>query len=102
VAGALVATVALYIPAVVLMLALSHEYERFRGDSRFEDFLAGVTPAVVGLVASAAFLLGQQVLHSWQAYLVGACSLLLVTSFRWPPAAILALGALLGMTSWLP
>jgi len=99
--GALVATLALYLPAVVLMLVLSHEYERFKGGRRFEDFLSGVTPTAVGLVGSAALLLAQQALHSWQAYILAACSLFLVVRFRWPAAAVLGLGVLLGASMWL-
>ncbi|MDR3568797.1 MAG: chromate transporter [Syntrophobacteraceae bacterium] len=55
--GALIATLCLFAPAFVLMGVLSHEYARLKGGRRFQDFLARVTPAVVGLAISAAVLL---------------------------------------------
>ena len=58
--GALAATVALFAPGIVLMLAISHQYGRFRDDHRAQRFLAGVNPAVAGLILSAALVLGGQ------------------------------------------
>jgi chromate transporter len=56
-AGALAATVALFAPGIVLMLAISHQYGRFRDDHRAQRFLAGVNPAIAGLILSAALVL---------------------------------------------
>lgn len=96
--GALVATVALFLPATLLMWGIAHFYERLRHVTAVKDFLAGVNPAVVGLILAAAIALAPSSLH-WQRPLsFGLCAiaLLLLTRFKWHPAFALAIGALTG------
>ncbi len=102
VAGALVATGALFAPATILMLGLSWQYERLKGTRRAQDFLAGVTPAVVGLVVGAALLLAPGSIPSLRALLFAGLALVLLTRFKWHPAFVLALGAALGTLHWVP
>jgi chromate transporter len=52
--GALAATAALFAPGMMLMLAISRQYGHIRDDQRAQRFLAGVNPAVVGLILSTA------------------------------------------------
>ena len=100
VAGALVATVALYLPATALMFVLCYGYGRLKGGAHFQDFLAGVTPALVGLILSAAVLLGRGTLVSWPAALLAMLACVLLVR-NWPPAIVLAIGALLGVLKLL-
>jgi chromate transporter len=102
ISGALVATAGLYLPASVLMFVLSYGYGRLRGRARLQDFLAGVAPALVGLILSAAVLLGRGALASWQAALFAILATLLLGRLRWPPAIVLALGALFGVLRLVP
>lgn len=99
--GALTATVALFLPAAVLMFILCQQYERMKRGTKIQDFLAGAVPAVIGLIVSAAVLLSRGTLHSWQTYALSIVSLLLLTRWRWHPAFVLALGALTGAASIL-
>lgn len=96
VAGALVATVALLAPAMVLMWVISAQYERYRDDARVQAFLAGVNPAVTGLILSAAVLLGGAAIGSWRGGILCGAAWLLLERFRWHPAIVLAIGALAG------
>ena len=100
--GALAATVALFAPGVVLMLAISHQYGRFRDDHRAQRFLAGVNPAVAGLIVSAALVLGRSALVSWHGYALFALSFCLLAGLRWHPAFILVIGAAAGYFGLLP
>jgi chromate transporter len=100
--GALVATLALFAPATILMLVLSWQYERLKGTKRAQDFLAGVTPAVVGLVLGAAVLLAPGSLPSLGAVALAGVALALLVRFRWHPAFVLAVGAALGALRWIP
>jgi chromate transporter len=100
--GALLATAALLTPALVLMTVLCAGYERFRNSDRFADFMSGVSPAVVGLIASAAVLLWAPAIPSWRALLLAAASLGLLLRFRWHPAFVLALGAALAAFGAIP
>ena len=102
VSGALVATAALMAPAMALMWLMSGQYERYREDDRAQRFLAGVNPAVAGLILSAALVLGQSAIASWRGYVLCAVSLLLLQKFRWRPAFLLAIGAIAGYAGLLP
>jgi chromate transporter len=99
--GALTATVALFLPAAVLMFILCHQYERMKRGTKIQDFLAGVVPAVIGLIVSAAVLLSRETLHSWQSYVLSIVSLLLLIRWRLHPVFVLTFGALAGATSLL-
>ena len=100
--GALAATVALFAPGMMLMLAISHQYTRFRDDHRAQRFLAGVNPAVAGLILSAALVLGRSALISWHGYALFALSFCLLAGLRWHPAFILVIGAAVGYFGLLP
>ena len=100
--GALAATVALFAPGIMLMLAISHQYGRFRDDHRAQRFLAGVNPAVAGLILSAALVLGRSALISWHGYALLALSFSLLARLRWHPASVLAIGAAAGYFGLLP
>jgi chromate transporter len=93
VTGALAATAALYAPGMALMLAICHQYARFHNDSRARRFLAGVNPAVVGLILSAALLLGRGAVTSWRGYVLLGVSSSVLIGLRWPPAVVLLIGA---------
>ncbi|MDR3567292.1 MAG: chromate efflux transporter [Syntrophobacteraceae bacterium] len=96
VSGALISTLCLFTPAFVLMTVLSHEYARLKGGRHFQDFLAGVTPAVVGLVISAAVLLAPGALRDLAGWALMVFSLFLLARLQWHPAWVLAIGAVLG------
>jgi chromate transporter len=102
IAGALTATVALYLPAVIVMLLLCRQYERLRDRKLVQAFLAGVAPAVIGLVLSTGMLLAAGTLHSWRAFVFAAVALLLLIRWKWQPGLILALGAMAGAAGVLP
>lgn len=101
VAGALAATLALFAPAMALMTVLTLGYGLFKGNERFEDFLAGVSPAVAGLIAGAAFLLGPSALHSVPGWGLMVLALVLLLKFKAHPVVPLAAGALLGAAGWI-
>ena len=100
--GALIATVALFAPAMILMTVVSTGYNYFKGSSRAKDFLSAVTPTVVGLVASAALLLWHSAIPSWRAMLLMVVAVVLLVRFKWHPAFVLALGISLAATGVIP
>jgi chromate transporter len=97
VAGALIATLALFAPATLLMLFLSHTYGRMKDMRRVQDTLAGLSPTVVGLVLSAAALLAPGALHGFSAVILAITAWFLLLRLRWHPAIVIGLGALAGM-----
>lgn len=58
-AGALVATVFVFLPCTALMLFFASRYEQLRNMELVRATLDGILPAVVGLVAAAAWSLGK-------------------------------------------
>ncbi len=100
--GAMVATLGLFLPATVLMLLLSHSYQRFRHLQPVKHFLAGVNPAVVGMVVSAAVHLAPSVFPMSQPLRLGVNMVLLgltwlvVGRFKKHPALALGMGAAVG------
>ena len=102
VAGALVATAALLAPAMGLMWLISGQYARYRDDPHAQRFLAGVNPAVTGLILSAAVLLVGSAIGSWRGWILCGVSLLLLQRFRWHPAFVLAIGSVAGYAGVLP
>lgn len=97
--GALVATGALFAPSTVLMLLIASFYDRLHGRRFAKDFLAGVEPAVIGLVVAAAFALGPSSISLGRPVSVGLglLSLVLLVRFQWPPAFVLLIGAAAGI-----
>jgi chromate transporter len=93
ISGAIVATGSIFAPAMALMTVISVGYDHFKDSSRAKDFLAGVTPTVVGLVASAALLLWPSAISSWRALVLMIVALALLIRFKWHPAFVLAVGA---------
>lgn len=65
--GGLIATVCIFTPCVVLMLLVGRYYARLKEIDLIRITLDGVLPAVVGLVASAAWSLGTSLggLREW-------------------------------------
>lgn len=99
--GALVATVALFTPGILLMLWISHEYGRFRDSQRLKRLMSGLNPATVGLILSAAVLLSKHAIRSWRDVVLLAFSIVLLVRMRWHPAVVLAIGATVGYLSAL-
>jgi chromate transporter len=68
--GGLVATVFIFIPCVVLMLVVGRNYHRLKNIDIIKSTLDGLLPAVVGLVAAAAWNLGAASLSGVKEFIV--------------------------------
>ncbi len=96
ISGALVATLSLFTPSLILMTFFSQGYSKMKEGRYVKDFLSGVTPAVVGMVVSAAVFLAPATLHGLAGWGLMAIALLLLIRLQWHPAFVLAIGAILG------
>jgi len=77
--GALVATVSIFLPSLVLTIVAGSSLRRFRANRQVQAFLRGVTPAVVGLLVAAAWSVGRAGIHTWVGLvLASACAFVLV------------------------
>ncbi len=94
--GALVATIAIFLPGIALVPLLHRVFEVVRRHLVLTDALAGVNVAALGLIAATAIVLGRDAFTSVEPVVIAVASLLVL--LRWPlatPLLILA-GALTG------
>ncbi len=90
--GALVGTVFIFLPCTAFMLAITSRYEQFRRMELIRNTLDGLLPAVVGLVAAAAWSLGKTSLFTVRDFLLLAAGFGLLQFTRVSPMVII-LGA---------
>lgn len=100
--GALVATVAVFLPAFLMTIAAGSSLRRFRSNRQVQAFLRGVTPAVVGLLAAAAWSIGRAGIHTWVGMTIAALAVVVLVRYRPNPFWVLfGAGALRLLIGWL-
>jgi len=100
-AGALAATVGIYLPTALIAVGVSSVAERLKGSRRFQHAMVGVRCAVVGLIAGASVsLLLKMPLNAapWQCGVMVAVAYFVVWRLKQPPYIALPVGMLL---AWL-
>ena len=95
--GALVGTVFIFLPCTVLMLAISSRYKSMRNMELIRNTLDGLLPAVVGIVAAAAWSLGKTSLVSGRDFLVLAAGFLILQFTRTSPMFVILGAAAIGL-----
>jgi len=94
--GGLIGTVCIFLPCTVLMLVISGHYERFRKMELLRNALDGVLPAVVGLVAAAAWNLGATSLTGGPDFLLLALGFLILQFTSTSPMFVILGAAAIG------
>lgn len=92
--GAIVATIAVFLPSLLITIIVGHPLERFRTNPQVKAFLSAVTPTVVGMMGAAFVNITQAGIHSYLGILIAAISSLILLKWRISPALVM-LGALL-------
>jgi chromate transporter len=93
--GGLVSTIFIFLPGTLLMLFFSNRYEKLRDMELLKTVLDGILPAVIGLVAAAAFSLGTTSLGSVRDFIMlGVGFLILQFTKTSPMPVILGAGAI--------
>jgi chromate transport protein ChrA len=90
--GALVATVSIFLPSLVLTIVAGSSLRRFRANRQVQAFLRGVTPAVVGLLVAAAWSTGRVGIHTWVGLVIAVAAAAVLLRFR-PNPFLVMLGA---------
>ena len=94
--GGLVGTACIFLPCTVLMLVISGHYEKFRKLEMLRNALDGVLPAVVGLVAAAAWNLGATSLAGGRDFLFLAAAFFFLQFTRISPMFVILGAATVG------
>jgi chromate transporter len=96
--GALLATVSIFLPGLLLVLAALPYWQALRGRPSMAALLAGVNAAVVGLLASALYSpVWTGAVLSPPDFAVAAIGFFLLTRWKVPPLAVVVLCALAGI-----
>jgi chromate transporter len=105
--GAIAATVAAFLPSFVMTVIAGTSIDRFRTNFFFQAFLAGVAPAVVGMLAAAGVSLAKNGLNTPLSYGVATLAFLLMLRAKLNPVVIIFICGLLqwavsrGLIGWL-
>ncbi len=95
--GALLATICVFLPSLILILVLIHVYRRVKGHPLVRGFLSGVMPAVTGMLLSATIFIGRNAIGGPAAGLMAVLALALLLRFRTDPIWLVLGGAALGL-----
>jgi chromate transporter len=96
-AGAVVATVAMFLPAFVVVLLTSPFIARLRDSVLARAFLDGLQPAVVGLLAATVLRLGREAVTSVPELVLGVIAFVILVRWRVNSVWLLAGGAVAGV-----
>jgi len=81
-AGALAATLGIYLPSALLMIASSRVLEHIKRSAVIRSALRGVRPAVVGMIFAAGVVIGKTAAPVWVSIVIFAAALLALLRFR--------------------
>lgn len=81
-AGAVIATVAIFAPPALLMVAASGVFDRLQRSSAIQAALRGVRPAVIGMIFAAAVMVGRTAVPVWFSIAIFAVALYALIRFR--------------------
>jgi len=95
VAGAILATVFVFLPSFVFVLGGAHYVEKVRDNKTIQAFLAGASAAVVGVIAVVSLELIPQALVGWPAIVISIVSFLLIVWLK-RDVALVAVAAMVG------
>ena len=93
--GAAVATLFVFLPSFLFVLAGAHYIEKVRDNHALQAFLAGVSAAVVGIIAVVSLDLIPEALVDWPSAAISVVAFLLI-AFLKRDVALVAVGAMLG------
>jgi chromate transporter len=95
VVGAILATFFVFLPSFIFVIAGVHYVERVRDNKMIQAFLAGVSAAVVGVIAVVSLDLIPEALVDWPAIAIALVSFALI-AFVNLDVALVAIGAMTG------
>jgi chromate transporter len=93
--GAVLATFFVFLPSFIFVIAGVHYVEKVRENRRIQAFLAGVSAAVVGVIAVVSLDLIPEALVDWPTVGIAVAAFLLI-AFLKRDVALVALGAIIG------
>ncbi len=95
--GAAIATVAIFLPPALLMLVSAHFLTRVRESTAVQAALRGIRPAVIGMIAAAAWSIGTTAVPNWLSAVIFPTALTALLRFRVDVAWVIPSAGLTGL-----
>ena len=95
--GAAVATVGIFLPPALLMLLSTHFLIRVRKSAVVQAVLRGIRPAVIGMIAYAAWSIGTIAVSNWLSAVIFIAALIALLRFRIDVTWIIPLSGIMGL-----
>jgi chromate transporter len=96
IAGAAVATVAMFLPPALLMIFVSGILDNLKSNRRVLAAFYGLRPAVIGMIASAAWALARTAPQDLRALIIGLVVFFMITRFKITVAYLIPLSGVAG------
>jgi chromate transporter len=96
-AGAVVATVAIFTPIYLAVVIPGRWFVRHRGNQQVKAFVRGATAAAAGAIAGAVTVLARQAIPDWRTVLLAAAALALSVQWKVKEPYLVGLGAAAGI-----
>lgn len=99
--GAVLATIAMMIPAGMLVYLVSRVWEHAKNSPARKAIEKGFAPLTVGLILASAWIMSKAADHDWRAYiLTGVCTVLFSTT-KINPLIVVGAAGLIGWLGWV-
>lgn len=95
--GALVATIGIFMPPAMLMIASSHALDRIKKSALIKAMLRGIRPAVIGMIIAAVFAVGMTAQPHWASLLIFAAALFAQLKFKLDVVWVIPSAGLIGL-----
>lgn len=96
--GSLTATFAVVLPSFIIVLMLCKVYEKWKDHYMFKGIMAGLKPATIGLIGTAALgLATAENFIDWKSYVLCLLAFLALYFKKVGPFAIIGIGAIAGL-----
>jgi chromate transporter len=96
-AGAVVASIAVFLPCYLFVVIPAPHYHRIAGNRSLRVFIDGVTAAAIGAIAGAVIVLGRRAIVDIPSIAICVVALLLLRWKRMPEAVIVIAGGAVGL-----
>ena len=95
--GALVATLGIFLPPGILMIAGTHVLNRIKQSALIKAVLRGIRPAIIGMIASAVVAVGMTAQLHWISLLIFSAALLAQLRFKLDVVWVIPTAGLVGL-----
>lgn len=95
--GALTATIGIFLPPAILMVAGSHAMARIKNSALLKAMLKGIRPAVIGMIVAAVIAVGMTAPVHWASVVVFALALVAQLKFKLDVIWVIPVAGLAGI-----